>query len=101
MTRELMLKALSDLPFALIWPGNWEDSKRSIRVPLHVTGCSCSPDKCYLFFRIRSGSAGDHGSRSSKNDRLWSSICSGILFSRCSKYSNGFSPFAFAVSAML
>lgn len=25
MTRELMLKALSDLPFALIWPGNWED----------------------------------------------------------------------------
>lgn len=47
------------------------------------------------------GRLGDHGRRSSKNDRSVSSWCCGITSNRCSKYSYGLRLFSLAVSAML
>ena len=68
---------------------------------------SCIYNRIYVvgkketIFLMYSGNFGDHGRRSSRNERSVSSICAGISVRRYSKYSYGFKLLTLAVSAML
>ena len=61
----------------------------------------CYFSSVFCGFRIFSGSVSDQGRSSSRKLLFLSSICFGISVSRYSKYSYGFSWFAFAVSVIL